>query len=145
MPLGFRFNPFLVANSGSPFDITAGQDLYGDTLFNARPGLPTNTTKPGLIPTKYGLLDPDPSLVREFCPVTTDVDPALSFSTCGCRRLSPLGEESAGAAAAGPQEVTEATGDGSKAARLTLEARETTPLRPAAVTRSPSRWPCVTS
>jgi len=68
MPLGFRFNPFLVANSGSPFDITAGQDLYGDTLFNARPGLPTNTTKPGLIPTKYGLLDPDPSLGERILP-----------------------------------------------------------------------------
>jgi len=32
MPLGFRFNPFLVANSGSPFDITAGQDLYGASV-----------------------------------------------------------------------------------------------------------------
>ena len=65
---GFRFNPFLVANSGPPFDITGGQDLYGDTLFNARPGLPTNTTKPGLIPTKYGLLDPDPSLGERILP-----------------------------------------------------------------------------
>jgi len=65
---GFRFNPFLVANSGPPFDITAGQDLYGDTLFNARPGLPTNTNKLGLIATKYGLLDPDPSLGERILP-----------------------------------------------------------------------------
>jgi len=65
---GFRFNPFLVANSGPPFDITAGQDLYGDTLFNARPGLPTNPNKPGLVPTKYGLLDPNPSLGERILP-----------------------------------------------------------------------------
>ncbi|MGA2076490.1 MAG: carboxypeptidase regulatory-like domain-containing protein [Terriglobia bacterium] len=61
MPWGFRLNPLLVANSGWPFDITTGQDLYGDTLFNARPGLPTDLSKPGLISTRYGLLDPDPS------------------------------------------------------------------------------------
>jgi hypothetical protein len=58
---GFRFNPFLIVNSGPPFDITTGEDLYGTTLFNARPGLATDVNKPGLIPTKYGLLDPNPS------------------------------------------------------------------------------------
>jgi hypothetical protein len=54
-------NPFLVLESGPPFDITVGRDLYGTTLFNARPGIPTNLNQPGLIQTKYGWLDPNPA------------------------------------------------------------------------------------
>jgi hypothetical protein len=77
MPWGFRFNPFLVANSGAPFDITAGQNLFGDTLFNARPGLATDSTKPGLIPTKYGLLDPNPSPSETILPRNYGRGPAI--------------------------------------------------------------------
>ena len=58
---GIQFNPLLTANTGPPFNITAGQDLYGDTLFNARPGIATNPNKPGMVSTKYGLLDPNPT------------------------------------------------------------------------------------
>ncbi len=58
---GMRFNPLLVANTGPPFDITTGQDLYGDTLFNARPGLAADPKKTGVIATGYGLLDPNPA------------------------------------------------------------------------------------
>lgn len=56
-----RLSPFIVAQSGAPYNITVGQDLYGDTLFNARPGIPTDLTKPGLIDTVYGWLDPNPA------------------------------------------------------------------------------------
>ena len=56
-----RFSPFLIAQSGAPFDITVGRPLYGTTLFNGRPGIPTGATKPGLILTEYGLLDPNPT------------------------------------------------------------------------------------
>jgi hypothetical protein len=56
-----RLSPLLNLNSGPPFDITVGRDLYGDTLFNARPGISTDPNKPGLIATRYGLLDPNPT------------------------------------------------------------------------------------
>jgi len=56
-----RISPFVVVQSGAPFDVTAGSDLYGTTLFNGRPGIPTDPSKPGLIQTRYGLLDPNPS------------------------------------------------------------------------------------
>lgn len=56
-----RLNPFLTAESGPPFDITAGRDLYGTTLFNGRPGISSDPAKPGLIATRYGLLDPNPT------------------------------------------------------------------------------------
>ena len=58
---GIRFNPLFTANSGPPFDITAGRDIYGDTLFNARPGLATDANRPGVVRTAYGLLDPNPA------------------------------------------------------------------------------------
>jgi carboxypeptidase family protein len=57
-----RLSPFVVIQSGPPFDITIGRDLYGTTLFNARPGIATDRAKPGLIQTAYGLLDPNPTL-----------------------------------------------------------------------------------
>jgi hypothetical protein len=56
-----RISPFVVMQSGAPFDITAGSDLYGTTLFNGRPGIATDPSKPGLIQTAYGLLDPNPT------------------------------------------------------------------------------------
>lgn len=58
---GVTFNPMLVMASGPPFDITVGRDLYGDGLFNARPGITTDASRPGVLQTRYGLLDPNPS------------------------------------------------------------------------------------
>ena len=57
---GIRLNPLLTGNTGPPFDITAGRDLYGNSLFNGRPGLATNPDKVGVVSTQYGLLDPSP-------------------------------------------------------------------------------------
>jgi hypothetical protein len=34
--------------------------LYGTSLFNGRPGIATDPTRPGVIQTRYGLLDPSP-------------------------------------------------------------------------------------
>ena len=55
-----RLSPYVTMQSGAPFDITTGSDLYGTTLFNTRPGFALDPTRPGLIPTAYGLLDPAP-------------------------------------------------------------------------------------
>jgi len=56
-----RLSPFIALQSGAPFDITTGSDLYGTSLFNARPGIATDPRRPGLIQTSYGLLDPNPA------------------------------------------------------------------------------------
>ncbi len=37
VPYGFSLRPFIIARSGSPFNITAGRDLNGDSIFNDRP------------------------------------------------------------------------------------------------------------
>ncbi len=56
-----RVSPFVILQSGVPFNITTGADTYGTTLFNARPGIAANSSKTGLVRTKYGLLDPNPT------------------------------------------------------------------------------------
>jgi hypothetical protein len=55
-----RFSPNITLQSGPPFDITTGTDLYGTTLYNARPGIASDASKPGVIQTPYGWLDPNP-------------------------------------------------------------------------------------
>jgi hypothetical protein len=37
MPYAFRLSPFMVASSGSPFNIVTSNDLNGDSIFNDRP------------------------------------------------------------------------------------------------------------
>ncbi len=63
-----RISPFVVMQSGAPFDITSGNDLYGTTMFNGRPGFATDPNKPGLIQTQYGLLDPNPNAGETLVP-----------------------------------------------------------------------------
>jgi hypothetical protein len=44
LPRGFRLSPFMVFNSGSPYNVTVGQDLAGDLQFNVRPAFAPNPT-----------------------------------------------------------------------------------------------------
>jgi len=46
LPYAFRLSPFMIASSGSPFNITSGTDLNGDSVFNDRPGLVSTATCP---------------------------------------------------------------------------------------------------
>ena len=52
LPRGFRVSPFMIFNSGSPYNVTVGQDLSGDSLFNDRPGLVANPTGICISPTQ---------------------------------------------------------------------------------------------
>ena len=55
LPHDFRFSPFLIASSGSPFNIITGQDLYGDAVFNTRATLGTcSAGATGVKQTQYG-------------------------------------------------------------------------------------------
>jgi hypothetical protein len=44
LPYLFRLSPFMVASSGSPFNITSPIDVNGDQIYNNRPGLVSTTT-----------------------------------------------------------------------------------------------------
>jgi len=44
LPYAFRLSPFMIFNSGSPYNVTVGQDLSGDLQFNDRPAFATNVS-----------------------------------------------------------------------------------------------------
>ncbi len=59
-PGQFQFSPSLVARSGTPFNITSGKDINGDTLLTERPALATALSSSSTVVTPYGTLDPNP-------------------------------------------------------------------------------------
>ena len=79
--INFRWNvrvsPFMTVQSGPPFDITTGSDIYGTTIFNARPGVATDPLKPGVVQTQYGLLDPNPTPDEKLVPRNFGRGPGL--------------------------------------------------------------------
>jgi hypothetical protein len=58
---GLRLNPFVNLQSGRPFNIVTSEDVYGDTVLTARPGIASSASQPGVLATPYGLLDPNPT------------------------------------------------------------------------------------
>lgn len=51
LPRGFRLSPFMIFNSGTPYNVTTGQDLAGDLQFNVRPAFATGVSGACLSPT----------------------------------------------------------------------------------------------
>jgi hypothetical protein len=76
LPHGFRISPFMVANSGAPFNITTGQDENGDSIFNDRPAFATDLTRPGVVQTPLGAFDPSPIAGETIVPVNFGKSPA---------------------------------------------------------------------
>jgi len=74
---GLRLSPFVTLQSGAPFNIVTSQDVYGDTLLTARPGIATNPNQPGVLSTKYGLLDPNPTPGEAILPRNFGRGPGL--------------------------------------------------------------------
>jgi hypothetical protein len=78
MPYAIRLSPFMVASSGSPFNITSGNDLNGDSIFNDRPGLVSTATCPALVApgsgssiycTPLGTFDASPTPGERITPI----------------------------------------------------------------------------
>jgi hypothetical protein len=60
MPYGFRLNPFMIFQSGQPFNITLGQDFNHDSITNDRPGFATSTSQK-IEATPWGVFDLNPA------------------------------------------------------------------------------------
>ena len=76
LPHGFRASPFLVANSGSPFNITVGRDLNGDSVFNDRPAFATDLSRPSVVQTNFGAFDTNPLPGQQLIPANFGTGPA---------------------------------------------------------------------
>lgn len=67
-PHGISLNTFMLASSGTTFNITTGRDTNGDTFFSERPAFATDLNKPGVIVTPLGAFDPNPSPDQTIIP-----------------------------------------------------------------------------
>jgi hypothetical protein len=80
LPWGIRLNPYIMAYSGVPFNITIGRDINGDTLFTERPAFATDLSKPGVVVTPFGAFDPNPGPGQTIIPRNFGTGPAF-FTT----------------------------------------------------------------
>jgi hypothetical protein len=76
LPHGFRVSPFMVANSGSPFNVITGQDLNDDSIFNDRPAFATDLSRPSVVQTSLGAFDTAPIAGQTIVPANFGTSPA---------------------------------------------------------------------
>jgi hypothetical protein len=77
LPYALRLNPFIVASSGVPFNITLGQDLNGDSIYNDRPAFANDLSRPGVVVTQFGTFDTRPLPGEALVPI--------NYGTSGAR------------------------------------------------------------
>jgi hypothetical protein len=105
LPYAFRVSPFLVVTSGAPFNITIGQDIYGQGVFTERPAFATSATLPqNLVSTKYGNFDLAPTVGEALIPVNYGDGPGQFIMNLRISKTIGFGkkaESNSGAASAG--------------------------------------------
>ncbi len=70
LPKGFQVFPFMVANSAAPFNITTGEELNGDTVFNQRPTFASSLSNPAnVMVTRWGRFDTVPVPGETYIPL----------------------------------------------------------------------------
>jgi len=102
LPHAMRLSPFIVANSGTPFNIIVGQDLNGDSIFNDRPAL-ASTAGPGgkVIVTPYGTFNTVPIAGQPITPIYYGGGLPLFTLNLRLSKTIGLGPKLEGRAAAG--------------------------------------------
>jgi hypothetical protein len=102
LPYALRLSPFLIANSGSPFNIIVSQDLNGDSIFNDRPAL-GSTAGPGgqVYVTPYGTFNSVPIPGQPITPINYGGSPALFSLNLRLSKTFGIGPKVEGSGAAG--------------------------------------------
>ncbi len=103
LPYAFRLSPFIIADSGSPFDIVVGQDLNGDSIFNDRPAL-GSTPGPGgkVYVTPYGTFNTVPLPGQTIAPINYGAGPPLFTLNLRLSKTFGLGPKLEKGASSGP-------------------------------------------
>ena len=121
MPYAIRLSPFMVASSGSPFNITSGNDLNGDSIFNDRPGLVSTATCPLVVPpasgssvycTPLGTFDALPTAGERITPIYYGTGPAHVTLNLRLSKTFGFGRKVKGAGNQGPGGITVGGGGG---------------------------------
>jgi hypothetical protein len=70
LPYAFRLSPFMIASSGSPFNVTTALDPFGDSLFNQRAAFAScPSASPTVKSTPYGCFDSNPQPGEKIVPI----------------------------------------------------------------------------
>jgi len=91
LPWKFVLLPFLVYESGVPFNITTGIDRNGDAQFNDRPAFATDLSRPSVYRTRFGILDADPLPSQTIVPINYGKSPSLLMLNGSFRRKFAFG------------------------------------------------------
>ena len=103
LPHAFRLSPFVIAQSGTPFNITVGQDLNGDSIFNDRPAL-ASTAGPGgqVYVTPYGTFNSVPLPGQTITSINHGGSPAVFTLNLRLSKTIGLGPKTESRVAGGP-------------------------------------------
>jgi len=109
LPYAFRLNPFIIVSSGVPYNVTVGQDLNGDSIFNDRPSLVSNarcSNAPpyisGVACTALGTFNLSPASGYTPIPINIGTGPTLFTMNLRLSKTFGFGRE-VGAGAGGPR------------------------------------------
>ena len=97
-PYGLTLSPLVTASSGLPFNITAGRDLNGDSIFNDRPAWATDLSRATVVRTAYGAFDGAPMAGQTIIPRNLGSGPAQVVVNLRASRSFGFGERSSGQA-----------------------------------------------
>lgn len=91
-PWNMNFGPFVVFQSGQPFNITLGQDVNGDSFFNDRPsfGQPGD---PNSVTNQYGTFNVNPGTDYTPIPINMGNGPNLFTFNLRASKSIPFGPE----------------------------------------------------
>lgn len=94
LPFGFQLMPFMIADSGAPYNITLGQDLFGTGVLNQRPALAAaGASGPDIIATNLGTFDTNPAPGQAVIPINFAAGPALFTANFHLMKTFGFGKE----------------------------------------------------
>lgn len=95
LPLGLSIFGDISVTSGRRFNIFTGRDTNGDGFFSERPAFATDMTKPNLVSTEYGVLDPNPAPGATLIPRNLGRGPRNFGFNTSISKSFKLGEDKA--------------------------------------------------
>jgi len=110
-PWGLSLNPLVSISSGGPFNIIIGRDLNGDTLFTERPAFATDLSKPGVVISRFGAFDPNPTAGQVIIPRNFGQSPGSIVTNLRISKTFGFGKERSSAASNRQQGQRGAGGD----------------------------------
>ena len=87
LPFSINSDLYLSTLGGTPFNITTGTDLNGDTIYNDRPAFATNTNANSIIyKTRFGTFDANPQPGEKTIPINYGNSPNFFFLVVNLER-----------------------------------------------------------